>query len=181
MVEYLPSKQNVVGSSPIVRSTFKRCFVPDKIDFHEVETFLQKCGPKTRLYLGCDSRVYYTSARQRMVTYTTAIVIHIDGQHGGKLFYENSTEPDRTLDRKKPSMRLMTEVYKVSELYLNMIDNVDSCIDKDIEIHVDINPQKEYKSSAIISEALGYIRGVCQVDAKVKPEAWAASSVADAF
>ena len=151
------------------------------IDLKEVEAFLQGCSSETKVYLGCDSRVFYTSDRERMVNYTVAIVIHIDGCRGGKLFYDNIIERDRSPNRRKPSVRLMTEVYKVSELYLNMIDNVDSCIDKDIEIHVDINPQKEYKSSAIISEALGYIRGVCQVDAKVKPEAWAASSVADAF
>jgi len=155
--------------------------VSNKIDFNDVERFLQKCGPKTRLYLGCDSRVYYTSAEKRMVSYTTAIVVHIDGQHGGKLFYENTIEPDRSPDRGKPSVRLMTEVYKVSQLYLDLIDNVDNCLDKDIEIHLDINPEKVHKSSAIITEALGYIRGMCQVDAKVKPEAWAASSVADAF
>ena len=155
--------------------------MPDKIDFHEVESFLQKCGPKTCLYLGCDSRVYYTSARQRMVSYTTAIVIHIDGQHGGKLFYENSTEPDRTLDRKKPSMRLMTEVYKVSELYLNMIDNVDSCIDKDIELHLDLNKNKNAKSSKIINEAIGYIKGTCFIEPVLKPDSWCASTVADRF
>jgi len=155
--------------------------VTNKIEFDKINDFLETCGPKTRLYVGCDSRVYYNSQRIRMITYTTAIVVHIDGQHGGKLFYENATEVDKNVDRKKPNLRLMTEVYKVSELYLNLINHVDNCLDKDIEIHIDINPQKEYKSSAIITEALGYIRGVCQVDAKVKPEAWAASTVADAF
>ena len=116
-----------------------------------------------------------------MVSYTTAIVIHIDGQHGGKLFYENSTEPDRTLDRKKPSMRLMTEVYKVSELYLNMIDNVDSCIDKDIELHLDLNKNKNAKSSKIINEAIGYIKGTCFIEPVLKPDSWCASTVADRF
>lgn len=151
------------------------------IDLNEVDQFLQGCGPETRLYLGCDSRVFYNTRRERMVNYTLAIVVHIDGCRGGKLFYENSIERDLSPSRRKPSVRLMTEVYKVSELYLRMIDEVDSCIDKEIEIHLDVNPKKEYKSSAIITEALGYIRGVCQTEAKVKPEAWAASTVADAF
>jgi len=151
------------------------------IDLNEVEKYLQGCSDETRLYLGCDSRVFYNSRRDRMVNYTTAIVVHIDGCRGGKLFYENSIERDLSASRKKPSVRLMTEVYKVSELYLRLIDEVDSCIEKDIEIHLDVNPKHEHKSSAIISEALGYIRGVCQVEAKVKPEAWAASTVADAF
>ena len=151
------------------------------IDLKEVDTFLQACSDETKIYLGCDSRVFYNHARDRMVNYTLAVVVHIDGSRGGKLFYENIIERDHSPSRRKPSVRLMTEVYKVSELYLRMIDEVDSCIEKDIEIHLDVNPRREYKSSAIISEALGYIRGVCQVDAKVKPEAWAASTVADAF
>ena len=151
------------------------------IDLKEVDTFLQGCSAETRIYLGCDSRVFYNANRERMVNYTLAVVIHIDGCRGGKLFYDNIIERDRSPNRRKPSVRLMTEVYKVSELYLRLIDEVDSCIEKDIEIHLDVNPRREYKSSAIISEALGYIRGVCQVDAKVKPEAWAASTVADAF
>ena len=151
------------------------------INLKEVDDYLKGCSPETRLYLGCDSRVFYNSRRERMVNYTVAIVVHIDGCRGGKLFYENIIERDLSSSRKKPSPRLMTEVYKVSELYLRMIEEVDSCIEKDIEIHLDVNPQREYKSSAIISEALGYIRGVCQTEAKVKPEAWAASTVADAF
>ena len=152
-----------------------------KINFDDINWFLEYCGPETKIYVGCDSRVFHNSQRKLMISYTTAIVIHIDGKHGGKLFYENSVEEARNLDKRKPNHRLMTEVYKVSQLYLDLIDNVDNCLDKDIEIHLDINPDKEHKSSAIITEALGYIRGVCQVDAKVKPEAWAASSVADAF
>lgn len=151
------------------------------IDLKEVEAFLKGCSAETKIYLGCDSRVFYNSCRERMVNYTIAIVIHIDGCRGGKLFYDNIIEQDRSPNRRKPSVRLMTEVYKVSELYLRMIDEIESCIEKDIEIHLDVNPRREYKSSAIISEALGYVRGVCQVDAKVKPEAWAASTVADAF
>jgi len=151
------------------------------IDLAEVDEYLKGCSPDTRPYLGCDSRVFYNSNRERMVSYTVAIVVHIDGCRGGKLFYENIVEQDYSPSRKKPSPRLMTEVYKVSELYLRLIDEVDSCIEKEIEIHLDVNPKREYKSSAIVSEALGYIRGVCQTEAKVKPEAWAASTVADAF
>jgi len=155
--------------------------VTTQIDFEKINQFLESCGPETKIYVGCDSRVFHNSQRKTMISYTTAIVIHIDSKHGGKLFYKNSVEEAKNLNKRKPNHRLMTEVYKVSQLYLDLIDNVDNCLDKDIEIHIDINPQKEYKSSAIMTEALGYVRGVCQVDAKVKPEAWAASTVADAF
>lgn len=151
------------------------------INYQEVEDYLSQCGANTKIYLGCDSRVKYNEQGERLAQYTTAIVIHIDGCRGGKIFYTNETEKDHSPTRSKPSVRLMTEVYKVSSLYLEMIEHVDSCIELDIEVHLDINPNKEHKSSAIVSEALGYIRGVCQTEAKVKPDAWAASVVADAF
>jgi len=151
------------------------------INYQEVEDYLSQCGSDTKVYLGCDSRVKYNEQGERIAQYTTAIVIHIDGCRGGKIFYTKETEKDYSPMRSKPSVRLMTEVYKVSSLYLDMIEHVDSCIDLDIEVHLDINPNKEHKSSAIVSEALGYIRGVCQTEAKVKPDAWAASAVADAF
>ena len=151
------------------------------INYKEVEQYLQKCGPDTKIYLGCDSRVFLNEKKERMVSYTTAIVIHIDGCRGGKLFHTKDIERDYSPSRKKPSVRLMSEVYKVSGVYLDLIDQVDSAIDKDIEIHLDINVAKEHKSSAVVAEALGYIQGVCQSNAKVKPEAWAASTVADAF
>jgi len=151
------------------------------IDYQEVEEYLSQCGPNTKVYLGCDSRVKYSEIGERLAQYTTAIVIHIDGCRGGKIFYTKDTERDLSPMRSKPSVRLMTEVYKVSSLYLDMIEYVDSCVELDIEIHLDINPSKEHKSSVIVSEALGYVLGVCQTEAKVKPEAWAASAVADAF
>ena len=151
------------------------------IDYQEVEQYLSKCGLDTKIYLGCDSRVLYNENRVRMVKYTTCIVVHVDGCRGGKIFYTNDTERDLCPSRNKPSMRLMTEVYKVSALYLDLIENVDSCIEMDMSIHLDINPRHEHKSSTIVTEALGYIRGVCQTEATVKPDAWAASVVADKF
>ena len=151
------------------------------IDYQEVEDYLSQCGPDTKVYLGCDSRVKFNEQGERLAQYTTAIVVHIDGCRGGKIFYTNETERDLSPTRKKPSVRLMTEVYKVSSLYLDMIDKVDSCIDKEMSIHLDINPNKNYKSYYIVKEAIGYIEGVCQVKPHLKPDAFAASSVADKF
>ena len=150
-----------------------------KIDLQKLNEFLETCGPNTKIYLGCDSKVLLTPTRERYAAFTTAIVVHIDGQHGGKLFYETVVEKDFSISRNKPSPRLMNEVYKVSEMYLRILDEVENALDKDIEIHLDINPNKEYKSSAIVQEALGYIQGTCQVHAKVKPDSWAAMIVAD--
>mgnify|MGYP003844966517 CR=1 FL=1 len=78
----------------------------------------------------------------------------------------------------KPAMRLMTEVYKVSELYLKLADVLEG---RKVEVHLDINPDEQYGSSCVISQAVGYIKGTCNVIPFVKPEAFAASYAADRF
>jgi predicted RNase H-related nuclease YkuK (DUF458 family) len=75
-------------------------------------------------------------------------------------------------------MRLMTEVYKVSDMYLKLVEYID---DKEIEVHLDINPNELHGSSCVINEAIGYIRGTCNVIPLCKPSAWAASYVADRY
>jgi predicted RNase H-related nuclease YkuK (DUF458 family) len=70
----------------------------------------------------------------------------------------------------------MNEVYKVSELYLKLADVL---VDRDVEVHLDINPNEMHGSNCVIQEAIGYIRGTCNVIPLVKPEAFAASYAAD--
>ena len=70
----------------------------------------------------------------------------------------------------------MTEVYKISELYLNLRDAVEEF---DVSIHLDINPDIRFGSSVACKEAIGYIRGTCMMEPVVKPHSWAGSNVAD--
>jgi predicted RNase H-related nuclease YkuK (DUF458 family) len=50
---------------------------------------------------------------------------------------------------------------------------------KEIEVHLDLNPKKNYASNLIVDQAIGYIRGTCNVIPLIKPEAFAASYCAD--
>jgi predicted RNase H-related nuclease YkuK (DUF458 family) len=110
--------------------------------------------------------------------YVLAIVIHINGNNGCKLFGEVHRERDWDQRSNRPSQRLMTEVYKVSELYLKLAEVLEG---RQVEVHLDINPNEEYGSSCVISQAVGYIKGTCNVIPFVKPEAFAASYAADRF
>lgn len=145
------------------------------IDFEEVRNYIEAQGPGTKIYIGADSErvkkngVWYAD-------YTLAIVVHINGRHGCKIFGEVQTEIDYDFKASRPSMRLMNEVYKVAELYHNIADIIG---DKEVQIHLDINPSEMHNSSIVIQQAVGYIRGVCNVDPKVKPQAFAASYAAD--
>jgi len=73
-------------------------------------------------------------------------------------------------------MRLMNEVYKIAELYLKLHEVLEG---REVEVHLDINPNEMHGSSCVIQEAVGYIRGMCNVIPMVKPNAFAASYAAD--
>jgi predicted RNase H-related nuclease YkuK (DUF458 family) len=146
-----------------------------KINIPEVAEFIRAQSPETRIYLGCDSERYRMHGVW-YADYILAIVVHVDGKHGCKLFGEVVSERDYDQRRDRPATRLMTEVYKVSELYLKLADVLDG---RDVEVHLDINPDENFGSSCVIQQAVGYIRGTCNVIPMVKPEAFAASYAAD--
>jgi len=145
------------------------------LDINLVRDFIQTQGPNTRIYIGADSRRF----RQNNVwhaEYTLAVVVHRDGKHGCKIFGESSVEVDYDQRRDRPRMRLMNEVFKISELYLKLQEVLE---DRSVEVHLDINPNELYGSSCVVQQAIGYIRGVCNVDPRVKPQAFAATYCAD--
>ena len=148
-----------------------------KLDIDQVAEFIRAQTPETRIYLGCDSeRVKIDGVWH--ADYVLAIVVHINGNNGCKLFGEVQRERDWDQKASRPSLRLMTEVYKVSELYLKLAEVLEG---REVEVHLDINPDEMHGSSCVISQAIGYIKGVCNVIPFVKPEAFAASYAADRF
>ena len=145
-----------------------------KIDFDKIKAYLETCNDQTKVYLGCDSERVLSHGKF-YADYTLALVIHINGKNGCKVFSDTVRELDYD-DRKKPYTRLMNEVYKVAELYKQTLEAIG---DRDIEVHLDINSSDKHFSNNVVSQAIGYIKGVCNVDPVIKPLAWAASCAAD--
>ena len=146
-----------------------------KLDIEEVKAFIDAQSPETKIYIGGDSErfiigdVWYAD-------YTLAVVVHINGNNGCKIFGEVHRERDYDQRKDRPRMRLMNEVYKIAEMYLKLHDVLDG---REVEVHLDINPNEMHGSSCVINEAVGYIRGMCNVVPMVKPNAFAASYAAD--
>jgi uncharacterized protein len=146
-----------------------------RIDIDEVKTFIEAQSPETKIYIGGDSE-RFNIGNDWYADYTLAIVVHINGNNGCKIFGEVQRERDWDQKKSKPRMRLMNEVYKIADLYLKLQDVLE---DRDVQVHLDINPNEMYGSSCVINEATGYIRGMCNVIPLVKPQAFAASYCAD--
>lgn len=148
-----------------------------EINLEEVKAFIDQCSDQSRIYLGCDSERYIKDD-QWWAAYTVVVVIHINGNNGCKIFGGVFHERDYDHKKDRPALRLMNETYKVVEFYQQLYPIV---ADREIEIHLDINPDERHGSSCVVSQAIGYVRGVCGVEPKVKPYAFAASRAADEF
>jgi predicted RNase H-related nuclease YkuK (DUF458 family) len=148
-----------------------------RINLDEVKSFIEAQSPDTKIYLGCDSERVKVGD-EWYADYVLAIVVHVNGNNGCKIFGEVQREKDYDKKQNKPRYRLMNEVYKVSEMYLKLADVLEG---REVEVHLDINPNEMFGSSCVINEAVGYIRGVCNVIPFVKPNAFAASYAADRY
>jgi len=144
------------------------------IDIDEVVAFCENLADNTKIYIGCDSeRLQYNNVWY--ADYITAVVIHVNGKNGCKIFGAVDRERDYDQRADRPRMRLMNEVYRVSNLYLALAKEVPF----DVEVHLDINPNEMHNSSIVVNEAIGYVKGMCNVVPLVKPRAFAASYAAD--
>ena len=146
-----------------------------KLNLEEVKAFIVAQSPDTKIYLGADSERFEVNGTW-YADYTLAVVIHIDGRHGCKIFGEVQRERDYDQKKSKPAMRLMNEVYKVADLFHSLADVLE---DRKVEVHLDINPDEHFGSSCVVQQAIGYIKGTCNVIPMVKPKAFAASYAAD--
>ncbi len=148
--------------------------LPDKININKVAAFCQKHAANTKVYIGTDSERIRIKDHWE-VDYMTVVIVHMGAKHGGKIFGALTRERDYDKKENKPSYRLMNEVYKTAEVFLEL----SKLIDNEIEVHLDLNPDESCGSSVCIHQAIGYIKGVCNLHPKVKPEAFAASNAAD--
>jgi len=146
------------------------------IDYEEIAEYIKSQSPDAKAYIGVDSE-RFVKDKVPHARFHKVIVIHAFGGNGGRVFGETVVELDYDV-KSKPSYRLMTEVFKAAELYLEFTSRFP---DTEVEVHLDLNPQEQHKSSKVVQQAIGYIRGSCGVDPVVKPESWAASHVADHF
>jgi predicted RNase H-related nuclease YkuK (DUF458 family) len=155
----------------------KEVIMRKAINIDEVRDFILAQTPETKIYIGGDSERFLIG-KDWYADYIMVIVVHINGNNGCKIFGEVQRERDWDKKRDKPRMRLMNEVYKIAELYLKLHDVLE---DREVQVHLDINPNEMHGSSCVINEAVGYIKGMCNVVPMVKPKAFAASYAADRY
>jgi uncharacterized protein len=142
-------------------------------NFNEIKDEIQRSPADSSIYIGADSKVYSSKGVQ-MVAYVTVIILHFGTSKGAKIF--KSYRTDRHYGEIR--LRLMSEVGDAIAAALEVVDVIG---DRNFEIHLDINRGAIHKSSILVKEATGYVLGTLGIEPKLKPDSFAASSVADRF
>lgn len=137
----------------------------------QIASFLEEDpGAPHKIVIGTDSHTTHQST-----TFVTAVVIHRVGK-GARFFFRKQ--------RQKPMFDLRHRIYKETELSLALVDVLNArgmsalLTTWPLEIHIDIGQQGETK--ALITEIKGWVTSVGYV-ARIKPESFGASAVADRF
>jgi len=149
----------------------------DKKQLEELIDLLTELSSQTKIYLGCDSVRLFRKNRA-MAKFATVCIVHKNGNNGCKVFSHISYEKDYDMKANRPKLRMMNEVQKVCELYIQLAPIIDSF---DIEIHLDVNSDPKYGSNCAAQEAAGYVLGMTGIVPKLKPDGFAASYGADNY
>ncbi len=110
-------------------------------------------------------------------SYVTAIVIYRKGR-GGRFFYHRDKSPNKCGMKQRIYYEVSRSLDIASKLTGFLAEEEDLDEDIEIEIHVDVG--EKGPTSAIIKEVVGMVVG-SGYDAFIKPQAYAASTVADKY
>jgi len=148
-------------------------------DVQEIKQYILD-NPEARVIIGGDSQKISTKKRRKLkiqdktARFVTCVIVYQKDRN--KIFYEVSKEKDLDHNPGKPMMRMLKETEKIVEIAMKLEDVL---LDREFEIHLDINTKKEYGSNCALGAAVGYVWGTVGVEPIVKPDSWAASTVAD--
>lgn len=123
-----------------------------------------------KVIIGTDSQ----ALEGREADFVTAIVVHRQG-HGGRYFWRRIKNEVFHTMRDRIINEVMTSLDTAKEILKKLKQDLDDT-DWDFEIHVDVGSNGP--SRKLIQEVVGMVRAN-NFEARTKPQAYAASSVAD--
>jgi len=140
-------------------------------EIQEIFAFIND-NPDAKIYLGADSQ----RSKHKKVKFVTVLVVYQKDK--SKIFKDICYEKVTDAKLSRPFNRMMREVSLITELYTLLEDIL---IDRDFEVHIDVNPNEGEGSNVAYNAAKGMVWGMIGVQPITKPDAWAASHCADRF
>ena len=139
--------------------------------YEEAKQAIIASSLQSSVYIGCDS-IRFRKNKQWYAKYSTVIIVHMDSKKGCRLFHESVDMPDYGNLKQRLLMEVQLAVAAATEV-------IDVLGNRHMEVHLDINPDPKHKSNVAVKEALGWVKGSLNLDAKIKPLSFAATHAAD--
>lgn len=141
----------------------------EEVTINSIFEFLSNVKNTSTIHVGCDSHFV-----KNKCIYAIVIAVLTPGKGGTYFFARKKLKRKNFLNMK---LRLLREV----ENCLALADLISQKINRnDISVHLDINPNKLYKSSLVFTSATSWVKSQ-GYECIVKPDAWASSCLADAY
>jgi predicted RNase H-related nuclease YkuK (DUF458 family) len=139
--------------------------------FDEIVAYVEEePGAAYKMIIGTDSQ-----AREDAVAFVSAVVIHRQGK-GARYFYQRRTQRRISSLRQKIFYETSLSLGLAGRLAERMSENGYARLN--VEIHLDVGPNGETRE--LIREIVGMVTG-SGFDAKIKPDSYGASKVADKY
>jgi uncharacterized protein len=135
---------------------------------------IRASSKESSIYVGCDSDRFKKKGLW-YIKFATVIIVHKESKHGAVIYHNVEVVRDYSNSLR---MKLMQEVQYAIDATFAIIDDIG---ERHLEIHLDLNASPKHKSNEAVKEALGYVKGMFGIDAKIKPFAPAASYAGDHF
>lgn len=141
----------------------------ESVTLNHIIEALSSAGKNSMIHVGCDSHFVKTKC-----IYAIVVAVCIPGK-GGRYFFARKKMKRENFQNMK--LRLLSEV----ENALMLADFISEKTNRDdISVHLDINPNKKFKSSLVFTSATSWVKSQ-GYECVVKPDAWASSWLADAY
>lgn len=139
------------------------------VELEDIPSFISNNRSEYEIYIGTDSKV---KKKDKRVIYATCIILYKKGRGGKILIAKERKQLPNSLRE-----RLAIEVWKSIETSIALSKYLPGV---QIVVHVDVNQSQKYKSGDFCQELVSMVVGQ-GFKCVVKPDAWAAQSVADKF
>jgi len=139
------------------------------ISMRSVLSFVEKKIKECEIHVGCDSHFISNKC-----VFAVVVAVYEKGK-GGTYFFARAKRDRLTFSNMK--IRLLKE----AELAIKMADALTPFLDREkISVHLDINPDKQYKSNLVFTSATSWVKSL-GYQCIVKPDSWASSWLADYY
>lgn len=140
------------------------------INFNSLLTITSEhIDKKGKIIIGTDSML----TNKKFIFVNAICLVGKESPYHGRYFY------NRYVDNNEKNKNLLVRLFKETSDSIELANQIKekNKLAK-IEIHMDVNPSSKFLSGKYSSAIIGYITGV-GFDYKIKPNAYAASAVAD--